>query len=109
MSSDRLMEAVWGEDAATRTSQHLQTYMANLRRAIDKPLGRTGHRQQGAGLRPRVEPVAVDLHRFRALATEARDHMAGDRFGERRRPPSGRGARGAATRSPTCSSNRWST
>jgi DNA-binding SARP family transcriptional activator len=76
VSSDQLMEAVWGDEAAERTSQHLQTYVSNLRRVLDPAIGSRVIVTRAPGYALDVDPATVDLHRFGTLADHARALVA---------------------------------
>jgi len=73
VSSDTLMEAVWGDDAAERTAQHLQTYVSNLRRTLDPAFGRRVIVTRRPGYVLDADPASVDLNSFRARAAHARE------------------------------------
>ena len=91
VGSDRLMEALWGEDAADRAPQHLQTYVSNLRRILDPALGTRALVTRSPGYVLDVDPESVDLHRFAALADQARQLIPRRKDGRRARAVSGRG------------------
>jgi DNA-binding SARP family transcriptional activator len=77
VSSDTLIGAVWGDDATTRTNQHLQTLVSNLRRALRARTDRTLLVSRKPGYVLDVTPEEeVDLHRFRSLVQQARDLAA---------------------------------
>ncbi|WP_370970308.1 BTAD domain-containing putative transcriptional regulator [Amycolatopsis sp. cg9] len=68
---DRLIDRVWADHPPLRARESLHSYLSRLR-----------HSPAGAGLEirrlpggylPRVDPDAVDLHRFRRLVAEARE------------------------------------
>lgn len=71
VSADALAEAVWGEEAGRRSMNTLQVYVANLRRAVDRP----GYPSVILTVRPGYRfgwPAhCVDLHRAIADADEA--------------------------------------
>jgi DNA-binding SARP family transcriptional activator/tetratricopeptide (TPR) repeat protein len=68
---DQLVDRVWGEDAPQRAVGALYSYLSRLRRAVADATGVAIQRQPGGYLLT-VDPQAVDLHRFRRLATLAR-------------------------------------
>ncbi|MEV7095374.1 BTAD domain-containing putative transcriptional regulator [Amycolatopsis sp. NPDC051045] len=72
---DRLVDRVWGARPAPADARNpLRTYLSRLRRIAGV---RIEHRSQGYVLL--APPSAVDLHRFRALVTEARATADEDR------------------------------
>lgn len=62
---DRLVERVWGTDAAPRTRATLHSYISRLRRVLP---GLAIERRSGGYA---LLTAAVDLHRFRSLRTAA--------------------------------------
>jgi DNA-binding SARP family transcriptional activator len=80
VSSDRLVDAVWGETPSENASATLQVYVSNLRRALAGPDQKT---PVIVGRRPGyvldLAPENVDAHAFERLAVQARlQHRAGD-------------------------------
>ncbi|ONI80882.1 transcriptional regulator, SARP family protein [Saccharothrix sp. ALI-22-I] len=74
---ERLVDALWGDDAVPRTARNVvQRCVSELRKlvAVDPEVS-LAHRPPGYVLE--VEPERVDLHRFRTLVAQARG--AGDR------------------------------
>jgi DNA-binding SARP family transcriptional activator/tetratricopeptide (TPR) repeat protein len=74
VSLDRLVEELWGEEPPAQAAASLQTYVSNLRRALepDRP-ARTPSRvlvSQPPGYRLVVGAGDLDAARFAALATE---------------------------------------
>ena len=69
VSSDRLIEELWGGRAPASARKVLQTYVSKLRRA----LGNDALLTQPAGYELQVEPDAFDLSRFERLVAEARE------------------------------------
>ena len=66
---DRLVDRVWGNRPPQRAREALQSYLSRLRKAL-RPTGMViAHRPTGYVLE--AEPMAVDLHRFRALVEQA--------------------------------------
>jgi DNA-binding SARP family transcriptional activator/tetratricopeptide (TPR) repeat protein len=68
---DQLIDRVWGDDAPQRAAAALYSYLSRLRRAV------AGATEVGIERRPggyvlTADPLAVDLHRFRRLVTQAR-------------------------------------
>jgi DNA-binding SARP family transcriptional activator len=68
---DQLIDRVWGEDAPQRVAGALYSYLSRLRRAVAGAAG-VGIKRQPSGYLLTVDPLAVDLHRFRRLSTLAR-------------------------------------
>src|SRR5439155_16997392 len=68
VSSDRLIDEVWGPDPPKTAATSLQNYVSRLRKAI----GPESIVSQPPGYVIRVDPERFDLARFERLATEAR-------------------------------------
>jgi DNA-binding SARP family transcriptional activator/streptogramin lyase len=68
VSSDRLIDALWGEQPPPTAAKILQNAVSQLRRA----LGEDRLVTQPPGYRFRLEPGELDLHRFEQLAQEGR-------------------------------------
>ncbi|MGH9277801.1 MAG: BTAD domain-containing putative transcriptional regulator [Acidimicrobiales bacterium] len=66
VSADRLMEALWGEEAPPSASATLQTYISKLRSALGPELIQT----RSPGYLLSVDPQEVDAGRFEALVAE---------------------------------------
>lgn len=86
VSADHLVERVWGgQRLPAHPVSALQTYVSLLRRSVPESGGLVIARQ-ASGYRAIVSPEAVDLHRFRRLANQARgaatDEEAAALFGE---------------------------
>ena len=78
VSSDRLIDELWGEHPPVTASKTLQVYVSNLRKAIDDGLLLT----RGGGYALDAERAETDLARFEALAAEGREALAaGSRVG----------------------------
>ncbi|HEX8867584.1 MAG TPA: AfsR/SARP family transcriptional regulator, partial [Lentzea sp.] len=67
---DRLVDRVWGENPPLRVRNALYSYLARLRSALEPTPARITTRSGGYVLT--VDEQAVDLHRFRQLAGQAR-------------------------------------
>ncbi|MGW5672340.1 BTAD domain-containing putative transcriptional regulator, partial [Micromonospora sp. NPDC003776] len=70
---DRLVDLVWGQSPPRSARGALQALVSRLRatfRRVGAPVEIAG---QGMGYRIRVDPDAVDAHRFTALTAQARD------------------------------------
>ncbi len=80
VSTDRLVEAVWGEDAPETAAKTLQTYVLQLRKAVEpgRARGTSGEllltRESGYLLA--VQPEQVDALRFQRLVQEGRDALS---------------------------------
>ena len=72
VSSDRLIDDVWGERPPRSAASTLQSYVSRLRRT----LGADALWSAQTGYELRVAPERIDLHRFRALAIDGRAHLA---------------------------------
>jgi predicted ATPase/DNA-binding SARP family transcriptional activator/Tfp pilus assembly protein PilF len=80
VSTDALVEAVWGEDPPERAAKILQVYIANLRRLLE-PERRPGTEDgilvtRKPGYTLRVGPHELDLTRFERLAADGRHALA---------------------------------
>jgi predicted ATPase/DNA-binding SARP family transcriptional activator len=73
VASDRLIDELWGGRPPPSARKVLQTYVMQLRRALGDGMLVT----QPAGYELHVEPGALDLQRFEALVTEARESDPG--------------------------------
>ena len=67
VSSDRLIEDLWGGRPPITAAKVLQTYVSQLRRVLGRDTIVTGP----AGYQLRLEPQCFDLHRFDELVAEA--------------------------------------
>src|SRR5437588_9223846 len=68
VSSDRLIDEVWGPEPAKTAGASLQNYVSRLRKAIGAELLLS----QAPGYVLRVDPERFDLARFERLTGEAR-------------------------------------
>jgi predicted ATPase/DNA-binding SARP family transcriptional activator len=77
ITAERLVTAVWGEDAPRQTVRTVHAYVSRLRAALadDTVLISTA-----AGYRLRVGPQELDSSRFERLLAEARDAAPGDAY-----------------------------
>jgi predicted ATPase/DNA-binding SARP family transcriptional activator len=67
VSSDRLIEELWGNDVPATARSALRVHVAQLRKSLGE-----GHLETCApGYMLRVDVVQLDLHRFRGLVDEA--------------------------------------
>src|SRR5262245_3698742 len=67
ISSDRLIDEVWGPEAPRTASASLQNYVSRLRKAI----GADALASQPPGYVLRVDPEQFDLARFERMTGEA--------------------------------------
>ncbi|MBA2740852.1 MAG: AAA family ATPase [Actinobacteria bacterium] len=72
VSSDRLIDALWEEEAPETGRKALQVYVSQLRKAIGKERLVT----QAPGYLLRVEPEELDLDRFRMLVASGQPEAA---------------------------------
>ncbi|HYY77599.1 MAG TPA: BTAD domain-containing putative transcriptional regulator, partial [Actinomycetes bacterium] len=79
VSTDELIDAVWGEEPPPTVKQSLQNHVAALRKAIEHGGGPSGPRTlvtRDPGYLVRVEPDQLDLDRFQRLAHDGRAALA---------------------------------
>ena len=79
VSTDELIEAVWGEEPPPTVKQSLQNHVAALRKAIEAGNGAGPPRTlvtRDPGYLLRVDPERLDLHRFQRLDHEGRQALA---------------------------------
>jgi DNA-binding SARP family transcriptional activator len=72
VSTDRLVEAVWGEKPPATAEHSIQVYVSKLRKA----LGADSIVRTGSGYLLRVAPGRLDLERFESLTAMARQELA---------------------------------
>jgi DNA-binding SARP family transcriptional activator len=72
--ADRLIDELWGEDSPEHAATALRVNVARLRKAL--PLDVVTTRSPGYAIR--LEPDALDLHRFERMADEGRSLLARD-------------------------------
>ena len=83
VSTDALVEAVFGADASPRAADTLRSYVTRLRRALSGSPGPASPQpssgdvvvRDGAGYRLRLDGLAVDAERFAAAMGAARRHL----------------------------------
>jgi len=73
VSTDRLVEELWGERAPATAAKVVQNHVSQLRRSFTDGLLVT----EGSGYTLRLEPGSVDLDRFEQLLGEGRGALAG--------------------------------
>jgi YVTN family beta-propeller protein len=79
VSTDRLIDALWGERAPDGAPHTLQVYVSQVRKSLRVPGSAEPEAvlvTQGRGYVLRVEPDAIDLHRFERMAAEGRRALA---------------------------------
>jgi DNA-binding SARP family transcriptional activator/ABC-type branched-subunit amino acid transport system substrate-binding protein/DNA-binding beta-propeller fold protein YncE len=72
LSSDRLIDELWGAEAPPTAAKMLQNYVSGLRRALRTNGAGTVIETRGSGYRLRVESGERDLDRFEELLERAR-------------------------------------
>jgi DNA-binding SARP family transcriptional activator len=75
VSSDRLVDQLWGEKAPRNTAASLHTHVSRLRKELGPELVAT----RAWGYVLRSEPGAIDLERFQRLVTDAENLPARER------------------------------
>ena len=79
VSSDRLIEELWGERPPASAAKSLQVYVSRLRRALDGEPGNGADGvivTRGGGYLLRVEPEELDLARFERLLEDGGGALA---------------------------------
>ncbi len=81
VSTERLIDALWGEHPPPTATKALQVYVSQLRRALgpENPIV-----TRASGYAVELEPGALDLDRFEALVRRARELRAAGDFGAAR-------------------------
>ncbi len=72
VSTDRLIDQLWGETRATSSTKVLQNYVSKLRRLLGEGVLIT----RGRGYELRVEPGELDLDRFNDQVADGRQALA---------------------------------
>src|SRR5215210_2724878 len=75
LSSERLIDELWGESAPPTSGKTLQAHVSRLRKALPADVLVT----RGHGYELRVEPDRVDSHRFERLVEVGRAELAAER------------------------------
>jgi DNA-binding SARP family transcriptional activator len=78
VSSDRLIDELWGDDSPEGAAAALRVNVSRLRKALPQDVLTT----RSPGYVVRVEPGQLDLHRFELLADEGRSLLARGLAGE---------------------------
>ncbi len=80
VSSDRLIDELWGEQAPNTAAKSLQVHVSQLRKALQpgRPTGEAGKllKTRAPGYVLELEPDQLDLGRFENLAAEGRAALA---------------------------------
>ena len=71
VTTDQLVDRVWGDTPPPRGHDTLYGYLSRLRTALT-PVPEVAIRRDARGYRLAVDETAIDLHCFRALTTQAR-------------------------------------
>jgi DNA-binding SARP family transcriptional activator len=81
LSSDRLIDELWGEEPPATAAKTLQAHISRLRKALDGRSASRGElvltREHGYELR--VDPERVDCHSFERLILEGRSELVAGR------------------------------
>ena len=75
VSTDRLIDALWGEQPPRTAPTSLQNFVSQLRKQLGPDLVVT----KPPGYLLRIDPLQLDVNRVHALLTEAKDAAAGER------------------------------
>src|ERR671930_1280922 len=75
VSTDRLIDALWGEQPPRTATTSLQNFISQLRKTLGPEVLET----KPPGYRLRIRPGELDLDRFRVLVDSARSAAAGER------------------------------
>lgn len=79
VSSDRLVDELWGEEPPPTATHTIQVYVSNLRKALATIVGEQEARARletrPPGYRLRVDPGELDLTQFEELVESARGHL----------------------------------
>lgn len=79
VSTDRLIDELWGDRPPETAANTLQVYVSQLRKALE---AREAIETRAPGYAARVRPGELDLQRFEELADRGRQALAGGRAGE---------------------------
>jgi DNA-binding SARP family transcriptional activator/outer membrane protein assembly factor BamB len=78
VSTDRLIQDLWGEDPPSTAPKMVQVFVSRLRSSLEEGGARRVLFTQPPGYVIRIEPDRLDLARFEALAAQARATMSSD-------------------------------
>jgi DNA-binding SARP family transcriptional activator len=76
VSTDRILDSLWGEHPPRTAMTSLQNFVSQLRKLLGPELVET----KAPGYRLRIAPAELDLNRFRALVDEARTSPTEERI-----------------------------
>ena len=79
LSTDRLIDMLWGGRPPTTPEKTVQVHVSRLRRTLAAGSGNGSNRlivTRDHGYELRLEPDDLDAHRFEVLVTEARQELA---------------------------------
>ena len=85
LSSDRLIDELWGEEPPATAAKTLQVHVSRLRKALASGSDADGGDvvvTSPHGYALKIEPDQVDANRFERLLAEGRREMAGNRPGQ---------------------------
>lgn len=71
VSSDRLVDEVWGDTPPPSAGHLIQVYVSRLRGILGNPDGTSRITREGSGYMIRVDPTEIDSHQLEALIDEA--------------------------------------
>ena len=77
LSTDRLIEELWGEHPPATAAKTVQVHVSRLRKALASGGDLIVTRERGYRLE--LDPDRLDAHRFERLLAQARDELAADR------------------------------
>ena len=81
VSADRLVEAVWGDDAPERSTASLQVHVSTLRKTLqDQPGAAAGIVRQAPGYYLDLDPEQIDLTLFEAGCHSSRSAITAERW-----------------------------
>jgi DNA-binding SARP family transcriptional activator/ABC-type branched-subunit amino acid transport system substrate-binding protein/DNA-binding beta-propeller fold protein YncE len=72
LSTDRLIDELWGESPPTTAAKSVQVYVSQLRKALGDGMLET----RGRGYLLRIEPEQIDVERFAGLLERGREQLA---------------------------------
>ena len=75
VSTDRLIELVWGEDPPRTAAHSVQIYVSELRKALETPGQAPVIETRSPGYLLRADLETVDARRFEGLVAEARSYV----------------------------------
>jgi DNA-binding SARP family transcriptional activator len=82
LSTDRLIDELWGERPPANATKTMQVHISRLRKALSAGAGNASEGvvvTRGGGYELRLDPEQLDAHRFERLMAEGRSELAGGR------------------------------